>query len=331
MKPTQALNTYLQHRQKELSEATLQSHRYRLDHFVRFCALEDIEDLSALTGQDLQDYRFWRQRDGDLELVSVHTQMSTLRVFIRWLESYDVLAEGFRHKVRVPDLDDEDNVSDAIIEPDRAFDLLEYLGQYEYASGYHALFSLLWFTGIRMGAARSLDIGDIGRENGGSYLDLKHRPHQGTPLKNGNNGERMIAIHDKRYRILEDFIEARRVDATDDWNREPLFTTSHGRASRTTIRAWVYRMTHPCYDGSDCPHGRELDSCEALKNNGASKCPSTINPHAVRRGSITFWLNEDVEKDAISERMNVHDKALDLHYDKRSESEKMEQRRDQFF
>lgn len=257
--------------------------------------------------------------------------MSTLRVFVRWLEAYDVLPEGFRHRVRIPDMDKGDMVSEAIIEPDRAFDLLEYLSQYEYASAYHALFSVLWFTGIRIGAARSLDLSDIDRGTSGGYLDLQHRPEQDTPLKNKEEGERMIALHDGRYSIVQDFIEARRVNATDDYGREPLFATSHGRAHIGTMRDWVYNMTHPCYDGSDCPHGREIESCDAVGKNEPSRCPSAINPHAIRRGSITFCLNEDVGKDAVSERMNVHDEALDLHYDKRSESEKMEQRRDQFF
>lgn len=331
IEPEQALRTYLQHRKNKVSKATNKAHRYRLQHFIRYCDLNDIEDLSELTGQTMQNFRFWRQQEGDLSIASVHTQMSTLRVFVRWLESYDVLPEGFRHRVRMPDMNKSDNVSEAIIEPDRAFDLLEYLGQYEYASSYHALFSLLWFTGVRIGAARGIDLGDIGRDEQGAYLDLHHRPDQGTPLKNKKEGERMIALHDKRYRIVQDFIQARRVNATDDYGREPLFATEHGRAHTTTLRDWVYKMSHPCYDGSDCPHGREMDSCKALKDNGASDCPSAINPHAVRRGSITYWLSEDVNKDAVSERMNVHDEALDLHYDKRTESEKMNQRRDKFF
>lgn len=58
IEPEQALQTYLMHRKNEVSKATNKAHRYRLHHFIRWCALNEIEDLSALTGQNLQDYRF---------------------------------------------------------------------------------------------------------------------------------------------------------------------------------------------------------------------------------------------------------------------------------
>jgi hypothetical protein len=43
-----------------------------------------------------------------------------------------------------------------------------------------------------------------------------------------------------------------------------------------------------------------------------------------------MWLNEDVPKQAVSDRMNVNDEALEKHYDQRTEKDKMDQRKDYF-
>jgi site-specific recombinase XerD len=331
--PDEALTKYLQHRSNEVSEATLNAHRYRLQHFVRYCQEEGITALSELAGRDLQDYRYWRQQDGDLNLVTVHTQMATLRVFMKWAASYDAVPEGMHAKVRVPDLPRDADVNDDMIEAEAAFDILEYLKMYEYASKRHVMFSILWFTGMRMGAVRGIDLGDIERDKRGAYIDLKHRPEQDTPLKNKAQGERPVAIHDKRYELIQDYIKARREDHTDEYGREPLLTTVYGRVGKGTFRQWTYEVTHPCFwNYGACPHDREMDECEALEGSrAASKCPSALSPHAIRRGSITYWLSEDTSQDAVSERMNVNEQALEKHYDNRTEKQKMDQRRDEFF
>lgn len=52
-----------------------------------------------------------------------------------------------------------------------------------------------------------------------------------------------------------------------------------------------------------------------------------MSPHAIRRGSITHYLSEDVPVEVIGDRMNVSRDVLDKHYDKRSEDVGLEQRR----
>jgi hypothetical protein len=72
----------------------------------------------------------------------------------------------------------------------------------------------------------------------------------------------------------------------------------------------------------------KIDDCEALGARcGASKCPSSVSPHAVRRGSITHHLTEDVPEQVVSDRMNVSQRVLEEHYDRRTEEVKVEQRR----
>ena len=254
--PEKALQRYLQHRKNEMSKQSLQSHRYRIEPFVRYCEQEEIESMSDLTGRDLQDYRYWRQQDGDLKLVSVKTQMSTIRVFIKWAVSYDAVPEGLIAKVPVPDVSQDGEVNDDKIEADRAFGILEHLERWEYASRKHALFALLWFTGIRMGAARTLDLSDIERDKNGSYIQLTHNPDHGTPLKNGELGERPVAIHDKRYELFTDYINAKRIEQTDEYGREPMFTTTQGRISKGKLRQdmrKVYKLGPIVYSYA-CPY-----------------------------------------------------------------------------
>lgn len=74
---------------------------------------------------------------------------------------------------------------------------------------------------------------------------------------------------------------------------------------------------------------RDPAACEptdGLKD--ASKCPESVSPHAVRRGGITHWLQQDVPMRVVGDRANVSQDVLDAHYDRRSEREKAEQRRE---
>lgn len=64
-----------------------------------------------------------------------------------------------------------------------------------------------------------------------------------------------------------------------------------------------------------------------MKYTAAFDCPSSVSPHALRRGGITHHLNSDVPKDVVSDRANVTPSVLNEHYDRRSQREKMEQRR----
>lgn len=328
IEPEQALEMYLRERETEVAEATLYSHKSRLGHFVRWCGNKDIDNLNEITGRDLHEYRLWRRNEGDLSKPTEKTQMNTLRVFIRWCEGIDAVHQNLSDKVQSPDLNADENVRDRMIDSDRAEQILDYLNQFEYSSFRHCLFRICWVSGCRTGAIRALDLADFDSEN--LSLHIQHRPEQGTPLKNGTDGERLVAIRAETARIIQDYIETNRHDVTDDSGREPLLTTSHGRPACTTIRQHIYTVTQPCYISTECPHGKDPESCEWTGWQKCSMCPSSLNPHAIRRGSITHHLLEDAPREAVSDRMNVKSETLDKHYDKRSLEEKMEQRR-QFF
>jgi len=219
-----------------------------------------------------------------------------------------------------------EDTRDTSIPPERAQEIFDYLDTYEYSSRRHALFSLLWDTGIRIGAARSLDIDHFSSD--GKYILLKHRPEADVPLKNKRKSEREVNLHSWVTEILEDYIEGKRLHATDDYGNNPVFSTENGRAHRTTLRKEIVMLTRPCFYSNECPHDREIESCEANTYNGASKCPSSIAPHTLRRSAITYWLDDGYSKELLSDRMDVSVETLEKHYDARSEEQKRELRRE---
>lgn len=323
--PESALELYLTARASEVTEATLYSHRSRLGHFVAWCDEQGIENLNAVTGRTLHEYRLWRRESGDLSPVTEKTQMDTVRVFVQWLESIDAVAPDLHTKVQSPLLSEKENVRDVMLEPERAETILAYLAKFAYASRPHVVMGLLWHTMMRVGAVHALDVQDYDAAN--QLLDVRHRPETGTPIKNKAAGERLVAVSEEVATVLDDWLATMRPDVTDEFGREPLVATPQGRPHRSTLRGDCYRATRPCVATGECPHGRDVDACEAATYQTASECPSSVSPHALRRGGITYALNREWPMRAVSDRANVSEAVLDEHYDRRTKREKVEQRR----
>ena len=324
--PDHALELYLADRENSVTQATLYSHRSRLGHFIRWCNEEGIKNLNELSGRQLHEFRIWRRVEGDLAPATEKTQMDTLRVFIKWLESIDGVEQDLHAKVLSPMLTGTDNIRSVMLDSERAKQILVYLGKYEYASRPHVVLELMWHTMLRVGAVHALDCTDYDRAN--QALEVIHRPETETPLKNGETGQRFIALSADVCELLNDWIEQQRPAVTDKHGREPLVTTPEGRAHTTTLRGDCYRYTRPCVPTRECPHGREIKECSAADYDGASECPSSVSPLALRRGGITHALSNDWPMKAVGDRANVSETVLSMHYDSRSEEEKMEQRRD---
>lgn len=119
--PEEILQLYLETRKDEVSDTTLSAHQYRLNHFIRWCnEVADITDMRDLTGRKLHEYRLWRREDGDLNTVSLHTQLSTLRVFLKFCENIEVVEQGLFDKIVVPSLKEGEGRRDTILGEERA-------------------------------------------------------------------------------------------------------------------------------------------------------------------------------------------------------------------
>ena len=314
--PSTARELYLDHKATHCTEATVEGHYYRTQHIVDWCEENDIDNLNDLTGRDLHQFRLWHMDRGNINQLTLHQHMCTLRVFLKWAASIEAVPADLHDKVMVTKVGRGERQRDEMLEAETAQELLQYLSRYHFASRRHAIVALLWETGIRIGAANSIDLCDVYLDEG--YIQLEHRPDEGTTLKNGKNGERPVAITEGLSELLEEYLENTRIDTVDDAGRKPLVTSEYGRLCRTSYRRIIYNTTAPCFRGEPCPD---------CVDHPERKCPEAVSPHAIRRGSITHYLTKDVPTEVVSDRMNVSRDVLDQHYDKRSEEVKLEQRR----
>lgn len=314
--PSTARELFLDHKEGNCAEATVRNYRYHLRPFVEWCEEEDFDNLNDLSGRDLQQFRLWRKDASDLTRMTIKNHMSSLRVFLKWAASVEAVPSDLYDKVMIPRVPPEERQRDETLHAERAEELLEWLDRYAYASIEHTALALLWETGMRMGGALTLDLEDVRLDE--EQLRLIHRPETDTPLKNGERGQRLVAISSELARLLGDYIQDRRNAVTDEHGREPLFSTDQGRMATTTFRRLIYKVTSPCFRDEPCPD---------CTGESEGKCGEAVSPHSIRRGSITHFLSNDVPVDVVSDRMNVSQKVLDQHYDKRSEEVKVEQRR----
>ncbi|CAI50775.1 XerC/D-like integrase [Natronomonas pharaonis DSM 2160] len=334
--PAEAVEMYIEARQDDCTENTIEGQYYRLQAFLAWCDEEDITNLNELDGRDLYAYRVWRREGGysDTELAgaTLRGDLATLRAFLRFCGEVEAVPPEFFDRVPLPSVSGGADVSASTLDPDRAQAILEYLQQFEYASKRHVIVLLLWHAGCRVGALRALDVDDLDlagdRPNAtGPGIKFVHRPDEGTPLKNKRKSERWNTISEGVANVIEDYIASRRTEAEDDYGRRPLISTRYGRMSRSAIRQELYRVTRPCWYNDGCPHDRDPDECEATDDGSMSKCPSSRSPHDVRSGRLTFYRLREVDEKVVSDRMDASEEILDKHYDRRSERQKAEQRR----
>ena len=337
--PVEVVEYFLNTHRSRWSAATFADYSYDLTRLLEYCEYADIEDISTISSRDIEGFRDWRKRDGNIVLATIHAQLSNIRAFIRWCERVEIIEEGLAEEIVLPDLEASDVVSHTRIEPETAARIRAYYDDLPYVPQEYAMFSLMWSVLIRLGGLRSLDLEHYHRDEG--YIELEHRPEEGTPLKNGasdvegEGGEREINLPDWVCEVLNTYIDGtgdpnhpKRKDVTDEFGRQPLFTTSKGRVSKTTIRRQIYRITQPCRHGEDCPEDLNPDTCAARnEHNKLSRCPSNVSPHPIRRGGICYQLNEGVSKQIICERADVSRPVLNKHYDLRTKQEARKQRR----
>jgi len=291
--PQRGLERYLDSRRSDLTENTVEEYATKLGRILEFLEEQEIDDLRELDGRILNDIAAWRRyessdRVDELSPKAMRDDMYLLRDWIRHLEDIEAVKPGLSNSVSIPELSEGDGVRDVDLDPERVDRILQYLGKYEYATFAHVVWVLAVRTGRRTGCLLALDCDDAHLEGEKPYLEFHNRPGKGTRLKNGTKSESHVAISKADAEIVADYIENTRPDVTDDYGREPLLGTQHGRAATSTIRRTVYKWSLPCEIGAGCPHDRDPDTCEATQSSDhASKCPSSRSPHALKHGFIS--------------------------------------------
>jgi site-specific recombinase XerD len=321
MSPREGVNKYVEARRGELSQSTVYEHTTRLNRFLEWCDDEGIDNLNSLSARKCHD--FMASRQDNVAPTTLENEMRTFRLAVEVWENLDAVAEGIAKKVKVPNAKKGDRSRTVKLNPSHAQAILEYLDTYEYATFRHAMFAIFWDTGCRTSGLKALDLGDFYPERYTKPLiEFCHRPETGTPLKNDRWGEREVYIHDWAAKVLQDYIKVHREDVSDDHGRQPLLTTKNGRPNKTTIQRNVYQLTRPCVIGLDCPESRDPNECEAMTYNGASKCPDSVSPHAIRRGFVTHLRDNEVPFEELGDRVDASPETLREHYDTPTPQEK---------
>ena len=102
--PAEAKEMYLAQRRGEVAESTLQGHHYRLKPFVQWCESTGLTNLNDLTARSLHEYRLHRKERDDSCKVT-RTQLSTIRVFVKFLESIDGVGQRLHDKMLIPSME----------------------------------------------------------------------------------------------------------------------------------------------------------------------------------------------------------------------------------
>lgn len=116
--------------------------------------------------------------------------------------------------VEIPVVENGEDVDDTSIDPDLVESILDYLYKYEDAERKHCVFQLIWYTCMRMGTVRALDVDDFSAKK--QELNVRHRPESETPLKNGYAAERTVNLGKKTADLLEDYVDLKRHDIEDE-------------------------------------------------------------------------------------------------------------------
>lgn len=308
----EAIEAYLEERKSELSDSSIQNHRYQLKQFRLWARGADgVDNLDDIDPIDLSKFR--RYRSESINSNTMYNQLGVLRLFLRFCHRMQWIDESVPESIVLPTRSGQ--ARDSTIDPDRLASILDELERYAYASVDHVILSLLWTCSFRIGGLRALDVGDVHVQ--GQWVDVVHRPEEGTPLKNQVGSEREVNLHGWVCDVIQAWIDDRRPASTDD-GRKPLVSTKYGRIARSSIRERVYSLT-------DC--GGIDWGCEC---SGSGKCDMSVSPHDVRRSSITAWLDDKTDPALLSSRVDTSQKTMERHYDARSKSDRRKLRRDAF-
>jgi len=238
--PRDAMQRFLDRRASDdtTSPETVASYEDRLKRFVRWCEDQGILNVNDLSGRHLDDY--WQFRRESLNDVSLKNEFSTLKKMLEYLVAIEAVEPDMPDKAAMlkPTLSKKQRSNDRKLGSDRAEAILAYLEKFHYATRDHAMLLVLWHTGCRRGDLQSLDVEDFHEDDG--YVEFRHRPAEGTRLKNEDDGERANALGTvlgtSVAEVIGDYVCETRIEQTDQHGRQPLFTTERVDATAETIR-----------------------------------------------------------------------------------------------
>lgn len=305
-------------RRRNNSPTTIAQYKRTIPPFLEFVDEHEVKSPAGLTTELLDQYvdHLLDTYDKDATIL-VHT--SNVRAWLNWLNTRNYCPESVVAILNTDELGLDPIARDEAITPEEANHILAQLSSRRRGTNKHALFELVWNAGPRLGDIHSSDLDDYFPDRG--ILRVRHRPDTGTRLKNGEDGQRHVVLADSVVDALNLYIATKRADVSDDYGRQPLFTTGYGRASKSTLRRWIYQAT-------SCQWAPESNEhrCDGACDPDSSVCLVSYYPHAIRRGAIVRHLSGGLSPDKASQRFDVSPSVIEEHYDPRTEARRLEDR-----
>lgn len=315
-------------RRRDRSPATRAQYKRTIPTFVTLAEDKGVSTPDAIT-TELVDHYVDSLQDQYGSDATVLTYTKNVRSWLRWLGRRGECPDRVYRILDKDELGLTPRARDEALPASEATVILNRLRQRRRGSLMHALLELLWNGGLRIGGVHALDVDDFDPDN--RELRIRHRPDTGTRLKNGSetentagDGERNITVAEEVIEAIALYIETERPAVVDEHDRDPLFATPYGRATRSTIRRKVYRATSCRW----APTDRDDLCCDGSCDPDSDVCQYSYYPHAVRRGSIVRHLSGGLSHSIASERFDVSIRTLRKHYDPRTKRKRKDDRAD---
>lgn len=314
-------------RRSNRSPTTIAQYRRTIPILIDFANTNGVTTPYGFNTDLVDDYVDLLQRRYDSD-ATILTYTKNARLWLKWLQERGYFDESVYLVLNKDTLGLSPKARDEAIPEAEAQYIIQALRAKRRGSPLHAVMEVFWNGGPRIGGIHSTDL-DTDFFPKKNTLKFRHRPELGTRLKNGSeqddfpgNGERDITLQDRVVNAVQWYVEVGRPDVVDDYGRFPLFTTSQGRASKSTIRRWVYEATSCRW----APEKRRGPTCDGNCDPDTNVCPLSYYPHAIRRGAIVNHLSNGLRPDRASDRFNVGVETIRRHYDPRSNDRRREDR-----
>ncbi|WP_152031260.1 site-specific integrase [Natrarchaeobaculum aegyptiacum] len=228
------------------SEAWLESHQ--LCRFVEYLAENTAQDITTICGHmnSLINFQsFIHQEDPNI----------LKAILLSEIKSSDVIdySEIDEHILGISTGADIQSLSD------RISSLVTYLRERQFGTRVHVYVELILDTCSQAGCVRNLELENANSDNGTIVISI---PETHLVSKAGLVTQRVANISPETSEALEEFIAYERKKPTEI-SDNPLLTTSHGRASESTLRREVKQASERAeeYPGVASPHTRHQTSC----------------------------------------------------------------------
>lgn len=112
--PHDAKNRYLKDKFTDVTDSTLSNYQSTLDGFCDWLTDEaGVKTLNTLTSDEIQQFKEWRLEQ--VKTITLKTDMTCIKDFIRFCEHINAVPDGLHLMVRVPKPNHEDEVASRIL------------------------------------------------------------------------------------------------------------------------------------------------------------------------------------------------------------------------